>query len=82
MEALVKADVFPATQQYTYLNAASVAPMSKMAAKATLDWQEDLALRGTVHFDEEAETQVFDSLREVGARLLGCLLYTSPSPRD
>jgi len=71
MEALVKADVFPATQQYTYLNAASVAPMSKMAAKATLDWQQDLALRGTVHFDEEAETQVFDSLREVGARLLG-----------
>ena len=71
MEALVKADVFPATQQYTYLNAASVAPMSKMTAKATLDWQEDLALRGTVHFDEEAETRVFDSLREVGARLLG-----------
>jgi selenocysteine lyase/cysteine desulfurase len=71
MKALVGADVFPATQHYTYLNAASVAPMSKMAAKATLDWQEDLALRGTVHFDEEAETRVFDSLREVGARLLG-----------
>lgn len=71
MKALVSADVFPATQHYTYLNAASVAPMSKMAAKATLDWQEDLALRGTVHFDEEAETRVFDSLREVGARLLG-----------
>jgi cysteine desulfurase/selenocysteine lyase len=69
MDALVEADLFPATQQYTYLNAASVAPMSRMAAKATLDWQEDLALRGTVHFDEEAETRVFDSLREVGARL-------------
>jgi cysteine desulfurase/selenocysteine lyase len=71
MKPLVSADVFPATQHYTYLNAASVSPMSKMAAKATLDWQEDLALRGTVHFDEEAETRVFDSLREVGARLLG-----------
>jgi cysteine desulfurase/selenocysteine lyase len=71
MDRLVEADVFPATQQYTYLNAASVAPMSKMAARATLDWQEDLALRGTVHFDEEAETRVFDSLREVGAVLLG-----------
>jgi cysteine desulfurase/selenocysteine lyase len=71
MDTLVEADVFPATQQYTYLNAASVAPMSKMAARATLDWQEDLALRGTVNFDEEAETRVFDSLREVGAALLG-----------
>ena len=71
METLVSADAYPATQQYTYLNAASVAPMSKLAAKATLDWQEDLALRGTVHFDEEAESRVFDSLREVGSRLLG-----------
>ena len=71
MKSVVSADVFPAAQQYTYLNAASVALMSKMAAKATLDWQEDLALRGTVHFDEDAETKVFDSLREVGAGLLG-----------
>jgi cysteine desulfurase/selenocysteine lyase len=70
MKAPVGADVFPAAQHYTYLNAASVALMSRMAAKATLDWQEDLALRGTVHFDEEAETRVFDSLREAGARLL------------
>jgi cysteine desulfurase/selenocysteine lyase len=71
MKQLVDADTFPATQQYTYLNAASVAPMSRMAAKATLDWQEDLALRGTVHFDEVAESHVFDSLRQVGAQLLG-----------
>ena len=71
MKPLVSEDIFPATQQYIYLNAASVSPMSRMAAQATLDWQEDLALRGTVHFDEEAESRVFDSLREVGARLLG-----------
>lgn len=70
MKALVSPDIFPATQEYTYLNAASVAPMSKMAAQATLDWQQELAMRGTVHFDEEAETQVFDSLRQTGARLL------------
>ena len=55
MKALVSPDIFPAAQQYTYLNAASVALMPKMAAEATLDWQTDLALRGTVHFDEEAE---------------------------
>ncbi len=70
MKALVSTDVFPAAKHYTYLNAASVALMSARAAEATLDWQEDLALRGTVHFDEEAETKVFDSLREAGARLL------------
>ncbi len=71
MKALVSPDIFPAAQQYTYLNAASVALMPKMAAEATLDWQRDLALRGTVHFDEEAEAEVFDTLRQATARLLG-----------
>jgi cysteine desulfurase/selenocysteine lyase len=71
MDSLVSTDVFPATRLYTYLNAASVAPMSTMAANATLTWQEDLALRGTVQFDEEEEAKVFDTLREVGARLIG-----------
>ncbi len=71
MTALVSADVFPAAEHYAYLNAASVALMPKVAAEAILDWQRDLALRGTVHFDEEAEAKVFDDLRQATARLLG-----------
>jgi len=71
MDALVSPDVFPAARRYAYLNAASVALMPTMAAKATLDWQEDLATRGTVHFDEEAEAKVFDDLRQAASGLLG-----------
>jgi len=71
LEDLVGPDVFPAAQQYTYLNAASVALMPKMAAAAILAWQRDLAERGTVHFDEEAEAKVFNTLRQAAARLLG-----------
>jgi cysteine desulfurase/selenocysteine lyase len=71
MTALVGPDVFPAAHRYAYLNAASVALMPKMAADAILDWQRDLATEGTVHFDEEAEENVFDTLRQATARLLG-----------
>ncbi|NIN68501.1 MAG: aminotransferase class V-fold PLP-dependent enzyme [Anaerolineae bacterium] len=71
MDALVSPDIFPAARRYAYLNAASVALMPRMAADAILDWQEDLATRGTVHFDEEAETKVFDDLRHAAAGLLG-----------
>ncbi len=71
MDALVDADIFPAARSYAYLNAASVALMPKMASDAVIEWQRDLATEGTVHFDEEAEANVFDTLRRVGASLLG-----------
>jgi cysteine desulfurase/selenocysteine lyase len=69
--ALVGPDVFPAAHRYAYLNAASVALMPRMAADAILDWQRDLAAEGTVNFDEEAEENVFNTLRQATARLLG-----------
>ena len=71
MTSLVGPDVFPAADRHAYLNAASVSLMPKMAADAILDWQTDLATEGTVHFDEEAEEKVFDTLRQAAARLLG-----------
>ncbi len=71
MKRLVEADDFPAAADYTYLNAASVALMPKPVGQAVLEWQEELAFRGTVRFDEEAESQVFEDLRQAAARLLG-----------
>jgi selenocysteine lyase/cysteine desulfurase len=62
---------FPASQEWTYLNAASVALMSAPAAEATIAWQRDLAENGTRNFDEVAEETVFDDLRAASARLLG-----------
>jgi cysteine desulfurase/selenocysteine lyase len=73
LKALVSPDDFPAARRHAYLNAASVALMPKMPAHAILDWQRDLATEGTVHFDEEAEANVFDTLRQAAARLLGAL---------
>lgn len=68
---LVPADDFPASQKWTYLNAASVALMSVPAAEATIAWQRDLAENGTLNFDEVAEEGVFDDLRAASALLLG-----------
>lgn len=71
MGGLVEVDDFPAAADYIYLNAASVALMPRPVGQAVLMWQEELALRGTVRFDEEAESQVFEELRRAAARLLG-----------
>jgi len=71
MRTLVAKDDFPAAADYIYLNAASVALMPRPVSQAVLEWQEDLAIRGTVGFDEEAESQVFEGLRRAAARLLG-----------
>jgi len=68
---LVPAADFPASQKWTYLNAASVALMSVPAAEATIAWQRDLADNGTLNFDEVAEERVFDDLRVASALLLG-----------
>ncbi len=71
MKALVGPDAFPTAQQYTYLNAASIALMPEIVAGAAVSWQREFGMLGTVHLDEEAEAKVFDTLRQAGARLLG-----------
>jgi selenocysteine lyase/cysteine desulfurase len=60
---------FPASKKCTYLNAASVALMTKKAGDAMVDWNRDLALNGTINFDEEAEVKVYDDLRKATANL-------------
>jgi selenocysteine lyase/cysteine desulfurase len=60
---------FPASKTCTYLNAASVALMAKKAGDAMVDWNRDLALNGTINFDEEAEVKVYDDLRKATANL-------------
>jgi cysteine desulfurase / selenocysteine lyase len=68
---LVNPADFPAASQRIYLNAASVALMLEAAVSAVTDWQQDLALNGTLHFDEVAEEKVFDDLRASFAGLIG-----------
>ena len=77
MRPLVSGDDFPAAQTCTYLNTASVNLMYKGAEEATVGWYRDLAERGTISFDEEAEEAVFAGLHSAAARLLG-----APNDRD
>ena len=71
MSNLVSPGDFPVAQEYTYLNAAAIAPLPEVVSSATIDWQRRVGMQGTVHLDEEAEASVFDALRQAAARLLG-----------
>ena len=71
IEPLAGREHFPAISESTYLNAASIALMYKGASEAAIAWQRDLAQNGTLSFDEAAEQNVFSSLHEVFARLIG-----------
>jgi len=61
---------FPAAAKMTYLNAASVALMPRVASDYAAAWQQDIAENGTLNFDEVAEDRVFDDLRAAFARLI------------
>jgi len=76
IEPLAGREHFPAVSKSTYLNAASIALMYKGASEAAVAWQRDLAQNGTLSFDEAAEQNVFSTLHEVFARLIGA------GPRD
>ena len=69
MNALVNPKDFPARRICTYLNAANVALMYQGAEKAITEWQKDLAERGSINFDENAEAAVFHDLHNAAARL-------------
>lgn len=62
---------FPILQEACYLNAASIALMPLPVRRAVQDFEEEIAGRGTIGFDDEAEARVYDGVRTRGARLLG-----------
>ena len=69
MAPLIDRADFPAVQELTYLNAASVAPSPRAVSQRVLEFHEDLAAHGTANFNDEAEARVYDGLREAAARL-------------
>jgi selenocysteine lyase/cysteine desulfurase len=71
MENIVARSDFPATENCAYLNAASIALMPKVAGETIVEWNRELAERGTTNFDEEAEDEVFGDLHKAAARLYG-----------
>jgi selenocysteine lyase/cysteine desulfurase len=71
MKEFVDRSDFPATKNCAYLNAASIALMPKVAGETIVEWNRELAERGTTNFDEEAEDTVFRDLHQAAARLYG-----------
>lgn len=72
MKNLVDQDDFPLTASHAYLNAANVSLMPVSAAKVMTDWQYDVAVNGSVNFNDHSEDTAFDGLRIEGARMFNC----------
>ena len=71
MSALVPRADFPALAELTYLNTASVGLVPAPVQRRAEDFDRDVAVRGTVALDEEAEIAVFEGTRASAARLIG-----------
>jgi cysteine desulfurase / selenocysteine lyase len=71
MSALVPRDDFPALAELTYLNTASVGLVPAPVQTKAEEFDRDVAVRGTVALDEEAEIAVFEGTRASAARLIG-----------
>jgi selenocysteine lyase/cysteine desulfurase len=64
-------DEFPILERVNYLNTASIGLVPKTVASQVAEFEQELALGGTVGFDEETELRCLESAREAGAQLLG-----------
>jgi cysteine desulfurase / selenocysteine lyase len=71
MSALVPRADFPALADFTYLNTASVGLIPLPVQERAEAFDRDVALRGTVALDEEAEIAVFEGTRASAAKLIG-----------
>ena len=72
MTNLIRPGDFPLTETWSYMNAANVALMPMSVAREITDWQTDVALNGSISFNDYAEDKAFDGLRIQGARLFNC----------
>ncbi len=62
---------FPGLADLTYLNTASIGLMPQPVRELALRFDEKISVRGTVGFDEAAETYALEGARAAGAILLG-----------
>src|SRR5579871_5012848 len=68
--AVRRAD-FPALDEVTYLNTASVGLVPKSVFDRVPEFERSLALNGTTRFDEATELGVLEATRRAAARLFG-----------
>lgn len=70
---LVPRSHFPAADEVTYLNAASIALSPRVVREHVQEFERTVGGRGTVGFDDDAEARAYEGARAAGARLFGCL---------
>jgi len=70
---LVPRSHFPAADEVTYLNAASIALSPQVVRERVQEFERTVGGRGTVGFDDEAEARAYEGARAAGARLFGCM---------
>jgi len=71
MESLAPRSDFPVLKEVTYLATASIGLMPLPVLSAAEAFERDIALRGVIGFDEEAEIRVLETARQGAARLVG-----------
>jgi cysteine desulfurase / selenocysteine lyase len=71
VSALVPREDFPALDELTYLNTASIGLVPLPVQRRAEEFDRALALRGSAAFDEEAEVAVFEGTRASAAKLIG-----------
>ena len=70
MEKLVTSKDFPSADGFIYLNAANISLVYQGATDALVDWYKDTSLHGSNNFDEVAEVNTFEDLRQGTAQML------------
>ncbi|MEM8484613.1 MAG: aminotransferase class V-fold PLP-dependent enzyme [Bacteroidota bacterium] len=70
--ALFPRSDYPALDQHTYLNQASLGLIGQPAAQAMHTFLDEIGRHGNLNMTDKEEVDFFESLRERGARLLRC----------
>ena len=69
---LVPRSQFPAADDLTYLNTASISLVPESVRQTVREFERTVGGRGTVGFDDDTEARAYEDAREAGATLLHC----------
>jgi len=69
MKTIVSSTDFRRKDDFVYLNTANVGLMYEGCRKSISDWYNDVALNGSINFNEIAESKVFNTIHDLSAKL-------------
>ncbi len=72
IDALIERSQYPSLNECIYLNQASLGLIAQPAVQDMHDFIENIARHGNLRMTDDDEVQIFESLRQRGARILNC----------